>query len=67
MDANLELIRTRATVRYLAENLDVSDAQTLLHDLKESSAYLERRIAREKSLQQKAGGVILSVVEAKAS
>lgn len=55
MDANLELARTKVTVRYLAENLDVAGAEKLLHCLRESSAFLERRIAREKNLEHKNG------------
>lgn len=46
MDANLELIRTKATVRYLAENLDMANAESLLRELRETVTFLERRTAR---------------------
>lgn len=48
MDNALELARTRVTIRHLAENLDMSEAEKLLLCLRESTVFLERRITREK-------------------
>ena len=46
--SNLELARTKLTVRHLAQHSDLSDAESLLNGLRETVTYLERRIAREK-------------------
>lgn len=48
MDANLELARAKVTNRYLAENLAVSEAERFLDSMRETTAFLERRVAREK-------------------
>jgi hypothetical protein len=44
----LELARAKLTNRYLAENVDLAEAEKLRHDLTEVCRFLERRIAREK-------------------
>lgn len=67
MDANLELARTKLTVKHIAEHGTLPDAESLLRGLRETVAFLERRVAREKILSRKAEVVILSAVEAKAS
>ena len=48
MDATLELARTKLTVRYLAEHSSLAEAESLLRSIRETTTYLERRIAREK-------------------
>jgi len=48
MDLLLELARNKVTNRYLAEHLDLDQAEKLRHDLTEVCRFLERRIARER-------------------
>lgn len=47
-EPNLELARTRLTLRHLAEHSVLDDAETMLKMCRETVAFLERRIAREK-------------------
>lgn len=54
MDATLEMARAKVTNRYLAENLAVGEAERFLDSMRETTAFLERRIAREKLLLRKA-------------
>lgn len=67
MEPNLELVRSKLTVKFLAEHSTLPDAESLLRSLRETVTYLERRIAREKILNHKAVLVVVSGVEAKAS
>ena len=48
MSDNLELARTKLTVRHIAQHGELADAESLLHSLRETVTFLERRIAREK-------------------
>lgn len=64
MEANLELAKTKLIVRHLAHYSDLRDAESLLNGLRETVTFLERRIAREKSLIRKTEVVVLSAVEA---
>jgi hypothetical protein len=60
----LELARNKITNRYLAENVDLAEAEKLRHDLTEVCRYIERRIAREKIAEHKS--VITSPTGARA-
>jgi len=62
MDNGLEIARTKVTLRYLAEHAELSDAEKLLHSLKETSMFLERRISREKSIHVNKESVLKSEV-----
>lgn len=62
MDLLLELAKSRVTNRYLAEHLGLSDAESLLRGLRETVAFLERRIAREKINTHKPQPVVDSQV-----
>ena len=45
---NLQLAICKLTVRHIAQHGELSDAESLLHALRETVTFLERRIAREK-------------------
>ena len=56
----LELARTKLTVKYIAQHGELPDAESLLRHLRETVTFLERRIAREKLALAKSEPVILS-------
>jgi len=55
----LELATSKVTVRFLAENTELPDAQTLLRGLRETVVFLERRIAREKLALAREGATVV--------
>lgn len=55
---NLDLSIAKLITRHLAEHAALPDAESLLSSLRETVAFLERRIAREKVLQHKTLPVI---------
>ena len=61
MTLELELIRTKVTNRYLAENVDLPSAEKLKHDLTEVCRFLERRIAREKMIVAKESRNVIEI------
>jgi len=48
MESSLEMARTKLTLQHLARHSDLSEAEKLLHSIRETVTFLERRIAREK-------------------
>ncbi len=62
----LELARAKLTNRYLAENVDLVEAEKLKNDLTEVCRFLERRIAREKIVAKKSQFVVTSSTGARA-
>lgn len=59
MKENLELARTKLTVRHLAQYSDLGEAESLLNSLRETVTFLERRIAREKLAIAKESRVVV--------
>lgn len=60
MDANFELALAKLAVRQVAQNGSLSDAESLLKVSRETVAFLERRIAREKLSTAKQVNVVNS-------
>jgi len=56
----LELARTKLTVKHLAANSELPDAESLLRHLRETVTFLERRIAREKLAATKTEPMVIS-------
>lgn len=57
---NLDLAIAKVTVRHLAQHSELPDAESLLHSLRETVTFLERRVAREKIKVVKDGRLALS-------
>ncbi len=57
----LELARAKLTNRYLAENVDLAEAEKLKNDLTEVCRFLERRIAREKMIVAKGSRNVVKI------
>ncbi len=57
----LELARAKLTNRYLAENIDLAEAEKLKSDLTEVCRFLERRITREKLIVAKESRNVVSI------
>ena len=64
MDANLELARTKLTIRHVAQHAELADAESLLNALRETVTFLERRITREKIAATKSTPVVASDIDA---
>jgi hypothetical protein len=64
---NLQLSLCKVTVQHLAQYSPLTDAESLLRSLRETVAFLERRVAREKVEARKLTPVLVSRIEAKAS
>ncbi len=57
----LELARAKLTNRYLAENVDLAEAEKLKNDLTEVCRFLERRITREKMIVAKESRNVVNI------
>ena len=64
---NLQLAICKVTVQHVAQYSQLADAESLLKSLRETVAFLERRVAREKLDAKKSNVVLRLPVEAKAS
>lgn len=63
MSDSLELTKTKVSIRWFAENLELSDAEKYLRSLRETVAYLERRTTRERMLLHKQSESIIVTAE----
>lgn len=52
---SLETARSKITVMYLAQHLELAEAKSFLKSLRETVMFLERRVSRETILLNKTG------------